>query len=102
MDPAALAAARAELTEASHTPESAAAASSLGALTLREGLCVQVLREGPIENEPSTVGALHRHLDVQGLVPAGRHHEIYLVPSHSAPPSGLRTILRQPLRRLGR
>ncbi|MFE6554040.1 GyrI-like domain-containing protein [Streptomyces sp. NPDC057746] len=101
-DPATLAAARAELTEASHTPESAAAASALEARSLREGLCVQVLHEGPIEDEPATVGALHRHLGQQGLVPAGRHHEIYLVPAHTAPPSRLRTILRQPVRRRGR
>ncbi|MFF8905396.1 GyrI-like domain-containing protein [Streptomyces olivaceoviridis] len=102
VDAATLAAARAELTGDCPTPEAAAAVSALGARTLREGLCVQVLHEGPIENEPATVGALHRHLDAQGLVPAGRHHEIYLVPSHTAPPSRLRTVLRQPVRRRGR
>jgi hypothetical protein len=100
VDPARLEAARTELAAKADTPQAEAAASAVRAHTLREGLCIQVLHEGPIENEPATIGALHLHLKDQGLIPAGKHHEIYLIPSYAAPPQGLRTILRQPVSQL--
>ncbi|WP_328659998.1 GyrI-like domain-containing protein [Streptomyces sp. NBC_00334] len=94
-----LEAVRAELGAKADTPDAEAAAAALREHTLDEGPCVQLLHEGAIENEPASVRALHRYLDGQGLVPAGRHHEIYLVPATTAPSHELRTILRQPVTR---
>ncbi|GAA0929184.1 MULTISPECIES: GyrI-like domain-containing protein [Streptomyces violaceusniger group] len=97
MDAARLEAVRAQLGTKADTPEAEAAAAGLREQALDEGLCVQLLHEGAIENEPASIRALHRHLDAQGLAPTGRHHEIYLVPASTAPPGELRTILRQPV-----
>lgn len=64
-----------------------------------EGRSVQVLHVGPYDDEGPTLERLHdEFLPANGLVPSGRHHEIYLSDPRKTEPSRLKTILRQPVR----
>lgn len=66
---------------------------------LDEGLCVQVLHVGAYDDEGPVLEHLHREfLPAHGLVPTGRHHEVYLSDPRRTPPERLRTVLRQPVR----
>ena len=70
--------------------------------TLREGLSVQTLHVGPYDDEAPVLAELHDHvIPERGLRMTGRHHEIYLGDVRRAAPEKLRTILRQPVERLG-
>ncbi|WP_129336705.1 GyrI-like domain-containing protein [Cellulomonas endophytica] len=72
----------------------------LHVLGLDEGLCVQTLHVGPYDDEGPVLADLHgRFLPEHGLVPTGRHHEVYLGDPRRTAPERLRTILRQPVRR---
>lgn len=65
---------------------------------LDEGMCVQTLHVGPYDDEGPVLEALHSEiLPSRGLVPAGRHHEIYLKDPRTTAPERLQTILRQPV-----
>lgn len=67
----------------------------------REGLSVQILHVGPYGDEAPTLACLHtRYLPENRLAEAARHHEIYLRDPRRTEPSRLKTILRQPVRRL--
>jgi hypothetical protein len=63
----------------------------------REGRVAQVLHLGPFSEEPATIVRLHAFIAEHGLVPTGRHHEIYLNDVRRTAPERLRTILRQPV-----
>ncbi len=66
-----------------------------------EGLSAQILHVGPYSAEAPTIARLHgEFLPAEGLVENGHHHEIYLGDPRRAAPEALRTILRQPVRRL--
>jgi hypothetical protein len=71
-------------------------------LKLREGSCVQMLHIGPYTTEPTTIAAMRVFAHTRGLVPRGRHHEIYLSDPRRVAPARLKTILRQPVARLSR
>lgn len=63
-----------------------------------EGRSVQILHLGPYDDEGPTLARLHdEFLPVNGLVPTGRHHEIYLSDARKTEPAKLKTILRQPV-----
>lgn len=63
-----------------------------------EGLSVQILHIGPYDEEAPTIARLHsEYLPSQGLVPTGKHHEIYLNDPRKTAPAKLKTILRQPV-----
>ncbi|MHB1516748.1 MAG: GyrI-like domain-containing protein [Acidimicrobiales bacterium] len=63
-----------------------------------EGRSVQILHVGPYDDEGPTLERLHRDfLPANGLVPTGRHHEIYLSDARKTEPARLKTILRQPV-----
>ncbi|UMG92660.1 GyrI-like domain-containing protein [Nocardioides sp. TF02-7] len=69
---------------------------------LDEGLCVQTLHVGSYDDETATLADLHdRFIPEAGLRMTGRHHEIYLSDPRRVEPSRLRTILRQPVARVG-
>ena len=66
--------------------------------SLSEGRCVQTLHLGSYDDEGPTLERLHgEFLPANGLVPSGRHHEIYLSDARKVEPARLRTILRQPV-----
>jgi len=79
------------------------APASLRLGTLAEGLSAQIMHVGPNAEEVPTLERLHREfLPERGLVPSGRHHEIYLNDPRRTAPEKLKTVLRQPVRRLAR
>jgi len=63
-----------------------------------EGRSVQVLHVGSYDDETPVLERLHHEfLPAHGLVPTGRHHEIYLSDPRRTEPARLRTVLRQPV-----
>lgn len=83
------------------------ARAKLGALSdclrlesLEEGHCLQALHVGSYDEEGPLLAQLHDEImPAGGYTFAGPHHEIYLGDPRKAPPSKLKTILRQPVRR---
>lgn len=73
------------------------AAGRLRLWRFREGLSAQVMHVGPYAAEAPTIERLHAFIGEHGLVPAGRHHEIYLGDPRRAAPERLRTVIRQPV-----
>ena len=54
-----------------------------------------------VGGEGTVLARLHgEFLPSQGLVETGRHHEIYLGDPRKTPPERLKTLLRQPVRRI--
>ena len=70
--------------------------------TIDEGLCVQVMHVGPYDHEASTIARLHGEFIPQNrLRETCKHHEIYLGDPRKSAPDKLRTVLRQPVERVG-
>ena len=66
-----------------------------------EGLSVQIMHVGPYDAEGPTIARLHREfLPENGLTETGHHHEIYLSDPRKTAPEKLKTVLRQPVRRV--
>ncbi|MFN8630467.1 MAG: GyrI-like domain-containing protein [Chloroflexota bacterium] len=63
-----------------------------------EGPSAQVLHLGPYATERATIEALHAAIEAAGLVPTGRHHELYLGDPQRSAPDKLKTLLRMPVR----
>ena len=72
-------------------------AASLRVERFDEGRCAQVLHLGPYATERPTIEALHAAISDAGLVPCGRHHEVYLGDPRRSAPERLRTLIRQPV-----
>jgi hypothetical protein len=69
--------------------------------THHEGLSVQILHIGPYEDEGPTLQRMHDEFIPQnGLEMRGKHHEIYLSDPRKVAPEKLKTVLRQPVRRV--
>lgn len=69
--------------------------------TLCEGLCLQALHVGSYEDEGPLLTRLHQEIMPQGGYGfGGRHHEIYLSDPRKTPAVKLRTLLRQPVRKV--
>jgi hypothetical protein len=77
--------------------------------TFKEGLCVQMMHIGPYDEESASLERIHRFMKEQGYDNAigdreedgriRRHHEIYLGDPRKIEPSGLKTVLRHPIRK---
>ena len=66
-----------------------------------EGLAVQILHVGSYDDEAPTLARLHADwIPDNGYVENGKHHEIYLSDPRRVEPSKLKTVLRQPIRRI--
>ena len=66
-----------------------------------EGLCAQILHVGSYDDEAPTLARLHQEwLPQHGYVEQGKHHEIYLSDPRRVEPSKLKTVLRQPIRKM--
>jgi hypothetical protein len=66
-----------------------------------EGLSVQIMHMGPYSAEGPTIHKLHHEfLPENGYREAGKHHEIYLSDPRKAAPEKLKTVLRQPVRKM--
>jgi len=66
-----------------------------------EGLSVQILHIGSYDDEGPTIRRLHTDfLPENNLIEAGKHHEIYLSDPRKTAPEKLKTILRQPVKKI--
>ena len=72
-------------------------------LTVKEGLCVQMLHIGPYDDEPESVALMDRYLEEQGYVndlsDSRLHHEIYLSDARKVEPVKWKTVIRHPIRK---
>lgn len=76
-------------------------AESLRLASLEESLCLQALHLGSYDEEGPLLAQLHEEvMPAGGYDFAGRHHEVYLSDPRKVPPAKLKTLLRQPVRRL--
>lgn len=66
-----------------------------------EGSSVQILHIGSYDDEGPTLMRLHRNfIPENGYAENGKHHEIYLSDPRRVAPEKLKTVLRQPVRKL--
>jgi hypothetical protein len=80
---------------------SAADLSTIRFARYAEGLSVQVLHLGPYSTEGPVIARMHDvFMPENGLAPSGHHHEIYLSDPRKVAADKLKTIIRQPVRRL--
>ncbi|PIE33381.1 hypothetical protein CSA56_11925 [candidate division KSB3 bacterium] len=77
-----------------------AALSKLRFERFEEGLAAQVMHIGPFSEEGPTIEKLHDFIEEQGYQRSGRHHEIYLSDFRRTAPEKLKTIIRQPMRKV--
>jgi len=68
--------------------------------TFEEGLSVQVMHIGPYAEEPATIERMKAFMQANHLERNGKHHEIYLGDPRRAKPEKLKTVLRQPVKRM--
>lgn len=73
-------------------------------MTIKEGLCVQMMHEGPYDTEPESVALMEAFLTENGYTndigEDRRHHEIYLSDPRKTPPEKWKTVIRHPIRRI--
>ena len=73
----------------------------LGLARYHEGLSVQIMHLGSYDDEAPTIARLHHEfLPENGLTEAGKHHEIYLSDPRRTAPEKLKTVLRQPVKKV--
>lgn len=66
-----------------------------------EGFSLQTLHVGSYDDEAPLLARLHHEImPARGLTFNGHHHEIYLSDARRTAPEKLRTVLRQPVRRI--
>ena len=72
--------------------------------TYNEGLCVQCMHIGSYDDEPATLRKMEAFLSENGYQPdfSGErlHHEIYLSDPRRTTPERLKTVIRQPIKRI--
>jgi hypothetical protein len=77
------------------------ALSKLYLETVHEGLAVQILHIGSYDDEGPKIAKMHHEfMPENGYEPVGKHHEIYLSDPRKVAPEKLRTVLRQPVRKI--
>jgi hypothetical protein len=69
--------------------------------TFHEGPSAQILHVGPFAEEGSTIDKIHRYIEERGHQRSGKHHEIYLSDFNRTAPERLKTVVRQPIARVG-
>ncbi|HSG25739.1 MAG TPA: GyrI-like domain-containing protein [Anaerolineales bacterium] len=66
-----------------------------------EGLSAQILHIGSYDDEAPTLARLHHEwMPAHGYTFNGKHHEIYLSDPRRVAPEKLKTVLRQPVRKI--
>ncbi|MBP5552506.1 MAG: GyrI-like domain-containing protein [Spirochaetales bacterium] len=72
-------------------------------LTVDEGLCVQMMHNGPFDDEPATVEVMDKYLIDKGyendFSDTRMHHEIYLSDPRKTAPEKWKTVIRHPIRK---
>ncbi len=92
---------RVEEARAQVIQKGSAKAAAVRLETFDEGLAAQVMHIGPYADEAPTIERLHAFIAAQGCRPRGKHHEIYLGDPRRTAPERLKTVLRQPVERIG-
>jgi hypothetical protein len=65
-----------------------------------EGTCIQLLHIGPYNEEAANIQKMHSFMKENGYTFNGKHHEIYLSDPRKTSPDKLKTILRQPVKKI--
>ena len=65
-----------------------------------EGLSLQIMHLGPFDAEGPTIARMHEFIEAEGYQRNGKHHEIYLSDFTRTAPEKVRTVLRQPSRKI--
>ena len=68
--------------------------------TYAEGTSVQIMYYGPYADEGPTIANMHRFAIDQGYALNGKHHEIYMNDPRKVAPEKVKTIIRQPIKKL--
>lgn len=72
-------------------------------LTIEEGLCVQIMHNGPFDDEPATVAIMDEYLLENGyrndFSDTRLHHEIYLSDARKVDSSKWKTVIRHPIKK---
>ena len=72
-------------------------------LTIKEGLCVQIMHHGSYDDEPITVAIMDKYLEDNGyendFSNTRLHHEIYLSDARKVAQDKLKTVIRHPIRK---
>ncbi|NLD20070.1 MAG: transcriptional regulator [Clostridiales bacterium] len=72
-------------------------------LTIREGLCVQIMHIGPYDDEPESVALMNEYIEKEGYVNdishTRLHHEIYLSDARKVSPEKWKTVIRHPIKK---
>ena len=72
-------------------------------LTVQEGMCVQIMHNGPFDAEPASVALMDAYLAEHGYVndlnEQRLHHEIYLSDARKVAPEKWKTVIRHPIRK---
>jgi len=67
----------------------------------REGPAVQIMHIGSYDDEGPTIARMHHEfMPENGYEPTGKHHEIYLGDPRKVAPDKLKTVLRQPVKKV--
>ena len=78
--------------------------SSAEFLTIDEGLCVQIMHNGPFDDEPATVALMDVFIKQNGYVndfsDKRLHHEIYMSDARKVAPEKWKTVIRHPIRKV--
>lgn len=73
-------------------------------MTIEEGLCVQCMHIGAYDDEPETIRKMEQMLRDQGyrtdFSEKRLHHEIYLSDAKRVAPERLKTVIRDPIRKV--
>lgn len=65
-----------------------------------EGACVQIMHIGSYAAEGANIERIHAYAQMHGYERSGKHHEIYLNNMDRTAPEKLKTIIRQPIRKV--
>lgn len=72
--------------------------------TYSEGLCVQCMHIGAYDDEPVTIQRMNDYIERNGYISdineKRHHHEIYLSDPRKSEPGKLKTVIRQPIKRI--
>lgn len=75
-------------------------------LTISEGLCVQCMHIGAYDDEPATIAVMDQFIREQGyendFSETRMHHEIYLSDARRVAPEKLKTVIRHPIKKIGK
>jgi len=72
-------------------------------LSIDEGLCVQMMHNGPFDDEPATVDIMNKYIEENGyendFSGSRLHHEIYLSDARKVAPEKWKTVIRHPIKK---